>query len=74
MLDKLDTCFYKCQTHQQIILEKANVSYAQKRQLVSAATDNYSTESLVWIIRDEADWYFKLSESQDWQLFEYMLL
>jgi len=42
-----------------------NISYAQKRQLVSAATDNHSAESLVQIIRDEADWYFELSESQD---------
>ena len=65
MSDKLDTCFYKCQTHQQITLEKANVSYTQKRQLVSAAADNHNAESLVQIIRNEADWYFKLSESQD---------
>ena len=63
MSDKLDTCFYKCQTHWQIILKKVNVFYAQKRQLVSAAADDHSTESLVQIVRNEADWYFKLSES-----------
>ena len=42
-----------------------NVSYAQKRQLVSVITDDYNTKFLVQIIRDEADWYSELSESQD---------
>ena len=55
MSDKLNTCFYKCQTHQQITLKKVNVSYAQKKQLISAAADDYSAESLVQIVRDEAD-------------------
>ena len=55
MPDKLNTCFYKCQTHQQITLEKANIFYAQKKQLVSTAADNYNAESLIQIIRDEAN-------------------